>query len=80
MGEIADKMDGSGRAFDEAAKRGVPRRMDAGGDEIQQPVSQQARRLQIATLDAADGRLGYSKQFRRICLLHAAHPAGKPES
>jgi hypothetical protein len=79
MGEIADQMDGTRRAFDEAAKRGVTRRMDAGRDEIQQPASQDACRLQLATLNAADGRLSYPKQFGRVRLFHAAELANKPQ-
>jgi hypothetical protein len=72
-------MDGDSRALDEAAKRGVTRRMDAGRDEFLQPVSQGARRLQLAALNAADGRLSYPKQFGRVRLFHAAEPADKPE-
>jgi hypothetical protein len=79
MGEIADKMNWGSRAFDEAAKRRVTRRIDAGRDEIQQPVSQGSRRLQLAALNAADGRLSYPKQFGRVRLFHAAEPADKPE-
>jgi hypothetical protein len=67
------------QALDEAAKRGVTRRMDAGRDEIQQPVSQDACRLQLTLLNAADGRLSYPKQFGRVRLFHAAEPADKPQ-
>ena len=78
MGEIADEMDGARGAFDKTTKRRVARRMDAGGDEIEQPGSQGARRLQLTMLDAADGRLGYAEQFGRMRLLDAAMPADKP--
>jgi hypothetical protein len=77
MGEIADEMDGARGAFDQTTKRGVTRRIDAGRDEIEQPVPQRARRLQLTTLDAADGRLGYGEQLGRVRLLHAAMPADK---
>src|SRR6188474_2163186 len=72
-------MDGARRAFDEAAKRGVTRRIDAGRDEIQQPASQGSRWLQLTALNAADGRLSYPKQFGRVRLFHAAEPADKPK-
>jgi hypothetical protein len=38
-----------------------------------------ARRLQLAALNAADGRLSYPKQFGRVRLFHAAKPANKPD-
>jgi hypothetical protein len=78
MGEIADEMDGACGAFDQTTKRGITHRIDAGRDEIEQPVPQRARRLELTALDAADGRLGYGEQLRRMRLLHAAVPADKP--
>jgi hypothetical protein len=78
MGEIADQMDWTGRAFHETTKRGIARRMDAGKDEIEQPASQRARGIQLTALDAADGRLGDPEQLGGVCLLDAAEPADQP--
>jgi hypothetical protein len=78
MGEIADQMDWTGRAFHETTKRSVACRMNAGKDEIEQPASQRARGLQLTALDAADGRLGDPEQLGGVSLLDAAQAADQP--
>ena len=79
MGEIADQIDRTGRAFDETTKRGVARRMDTGKDQIEQTAPQHACGLQLTALDAADCRLGDPEELGGVRLLDAAQPAHKPQ-